>query len=121
MASSEEKRGALLDTWLYILLLANIGGLLWYSLSYLLSAQRYSISSIQATWILAWCLLLSLNVISLSFVFRLKKWGFFGVCVITAIGLGWDLLAGTGAIALLRIVGVSILFILVRPKWKLFS
>jgi len=111
-----KERGALLDIWMFILFVANVGALIWYLGGYLTSFLSNGL-----VWTFLECAYLIWNIICLSFLFKWKKWGFFGFLGGILLVLALNLYFGAGAFAFLGLVGVGILSLLIRSKWKLFD
>jgi hypothetical protein len=114
--SSPKERGTLLDIWMFILFAANIGVLIWYLGGYL---TGFSLNGL--VWTFLECVYLIWNLICLSFLFKWKKLGFFGFWAGILLVLALNLYFGVGALAFLGLVGVGILSLMLRPKWKLLD
>ena len=120
MAKTEKKRGTLLTVWLAIMLILNTIT----ALSYLL--LNTSIASFYPdipSWIFYLYGLLSLaNATFVIFLFKWKKWALFAICASAAIIFIMNIAVGiktTTAIA--GLLGPIILYLIMRPKWKLFE
>ncbi len=122
--SSPKERGTLLDTWMFILLVANIGAVIWYFGGYLVTAASpngtgFLLNEVALVFLV--CSPLIWNIICLRFLYKWKKWGFFGFFGGVFFVLGWNLYFGQGVFAFLGLIGVAILGLGLRSKWKLFD
>jgi hypothetical protein len=120
MAAKE--RGALLTVWLVLMFAANIITLIVYSLLSVFPIGRNLLLPDIELWVMyAFILLGSLNLVCVVFLFLWKKWAFFVLCVSAGIAFAINLFVGAGAFAFLGLTGVVVLYLIVRPKWGLFT
>ncbi len=122
--SSPKQRGAFLDGWMFILLMANIGSLIWYFGGYLVTAASPNGAGFfpnGVSFLFLGCSFLAWNIICLSFLYKWKKWGFFGFFGGVVFALGLNLYFGEGIFAFLGLIGVAILGLGLRPKWNLYN
>ncbi|MBW2995668.1 hypothetical protein KY332_00035 [Candidatus Woesearchaeota archaeon] len=120
MAETEKKRGALLTTWLILMLIFN--GLT--ALSYLLlGGFLASVPPITPMWTnYFFGVFALLNFVFTIFLFMWKRWAFFAFCVNAVIIFVINLVIGIGIVsALLGLSGPVILYLIMRSKWELFE
>jgi hypothetical protein len=117
-------RGGWLDMWMFLMLIVNIGALLWQVLVFLgaYTAANGSVAFTVADWsyfvntfLFAW------TIASLTLLFLWRKVGFFCLCGSTLAAVIIDLYVGASAFYYLGVLGVVILGVLLRPKWASFS
>jgi hypothetical protein len=124
--ASQKERGGWLDTWMFLMLAINIGGLIWFLGGYLVSAASPNGGGFFLPGVVYWAFyvnvaFLACNIISLSFLYRWKKWGFFSLWGGAMVILVLNLFAGEGWLSFLGLAGIVILTLMLRPKWKLFD
>jgi hypothetical protein len=119
-------RGGALTIWLTLMTLANAWALYQYGTIYLDWSTHGKVSAIfpfgSADWIpVAYIILPAVNLISAGALWFWKKWGLylFAVSSIAALALNLKLGVPPGA-ALVGLIGVGILYAVMRPKWHLF-
>lgn len=125
-----KQRGTLLTSWLSLLLLANAFILFVYILVGFLSATNNpvlndpEIRNIVSTTPL-WQFILGsifeiVVVCSIVALFKWIKWGFYTILVITVVGLTINVALGIFTYrSLLPFLGIVILYLLLRSKWKI--
>lgn len=132
MKKTAKKRGAFLTGWLIFMLVANAWGILVnFAVIYLLKSgilmntvKELAMAYLQ---IPIWVFYVScaggiVNIILLIFLFMWKKWAFFVLCGLTGVYFIINLAIGTGIIlSIFGLSGVVILYVAMRPKWKLFN
>ena len=123
--STGKIRGGWLETWMYILLIANIGALLWQIGSYLLFFTTANgvqvVTLVYALPFFANIVLNSWNIACLGFLFKWRKWGFFGLFGSTLAAVTINFFLGASSFALLGFFSVGLLAVLIHSKWSLFQ
>lgn len=111
----EKNRGALLTVWLILMLIGNIAT----TLAYLVAGAIISIFVTLPVWVVYTLGFISiLNIVSITYVFRWKKWAFFTLCGLAAIIFFINILLGVGTfLSILGLGGPLILYLLLKPKW----
>jgi hypothetical protein len=119
MDEIKKERGLLLTSWLFLMLLINIGG----ALIYLLLGIFYPnlIPTIPSWAIYFFGISEILMVVFIIFLFKWKKWAFFALCGMAIIALIINLIIGVGFTSILGLIGVVILYLLLRSKWDLLE
>ena len=118
--TTEKKRSALLTIWLIWMLLANILTALTYLLGRELITKLLTTVPLWAIYALGFLALL--NVVFTIFLFRWKRWAFYGFCANAGIAFVINLTIGTEFVwALVGLAGPVILYLLMRPQWELFE
>jgi hypothetical protein len=119
--SSARERGGWLDIWLFLMLIGNIGALIWVAISSLVAATSSSGAFLNVPVAAGTIVLGVWNIICLTFIYKWKKLGFFGLTASSVALTGLNLYFGEGALSLLGLVGITILYFAMRPKWALFE
>ena len=121
---AKKVRGILLTVWLYLMLILN--GLS--ALFYLSGAESLKSVIILPFWIIFLLGLGSVaNVIFTVYLFKWKKWAFFAfigsaaVVFIINIHVKYNIGFEDMGSPLYGLLGPVILYLLMRPKWKLFT
>ncbi len=118
----ERERGALLTVWLVLMLASNVMTTLLYALMAVSPVGRSLFLPGIPLWaVYAFIFFGLLNIVCVCFLFLWKKWAFFVLCASAGGAFSINLFVGVGAFAFLGLVGVPILFLIMRPKWSLFS
>jgi hypothetical protein len=119
---SLKERGALLTVWLVLMLTANAVTVLLYSAFTISSVGRsLFLPGVPAWAIYVFISLGALNTACVCFLFLWKKWAFWGLCASAGIVLAINLYIGVGVFAFLGLAGVVILYLVIRPKWKMLD
>ena len=121
---AKKVRGILLTFWLYLMLIMN--GI--FALFYLGGAQGLEEAIILPFWIIFLLGLGSVaNVIFAVYLFKWKKWAFFAfigsaaVAFIINVHVKYNIGFEEMGSPITGLLGPVILYLLMRPKWKLFT
>lgn len=121
MADVEKKRGALLTLWLALMLIANAGTAVYYLLfgsTVASSLSAIGISSVPSWTIYALGVVAIVNVVLTIFLFMWKKWAFYGYAAITVAVFVINIIIGLGYSSLIGLIGIIILYLILRSKWS---
>jgi hypothetical protein len=116
-----KNRGGLITVWLCLMLLSNITVALIYLLLIPLIPTSASTLGISAWVFYALGALSAVNVIFTILMFRWKRIGFFGICGMAVIAFAINVYMNVGINSLVGLAGPVILWLIIRPKWKLFE
>ena len=119
---AKKVRGILLTVWLSFMILLNGLSALFYI------SGTESLEYIIPLWIISFLALISIaNVIFTVFLFNWKKWAFFAIIGSAAMvfiinshvkyNIGFEEMGSP----ITGLIGPVILYLLMRPKWKLFT
>jgi len=114
-----KKRGALLKTWLALMFIANIiAAIIFFFFSaYVLESYPNA-----PTWLPYLHGILSIaNLVFIILLFKWKKWAFYAISAVSIIIVAANLFVGLGISSLLGLLMPIILYLVMRPKWDLFS
>jgi len=116
--SEVKKRGWLLTTWLSLMLVLNAITFLMY----ILAGNMVS----QMLYIGMWAIYIGevvalLNVLFTVFLFKWKKWAFYGCCLTAVAMFIVNLIIGDYISSILGLVGLGILYLILRKKWKFLN
>jgi hypothetical protein len=124
-----KQRGTLLTLWLSLLLLANAFILFVYILVSFLSATNNpvlndpEIKNIMSTplWNFILGFIFEIVVVcSIVALFKWIKWGFYTILILTVAGLTINVALGIFTYrSLLPFIGIVVLYLLLRSKWKI--
>ncbi|MBU1446060.1 hypothetical protein KKD70_02245 [Patescibacteria group bacterium] len=120
MIVTEKKRGILLTSWLIIMLVVKF----FAASSFFLANEQIALYSPNITLWLAYLygIIAFVNLTFVIFLFRWKKWAFYGICINAIIVFIMNLFIGMDAqVAILALSLVVILYLTMRPKWDLFE
>jgi len=132
MKKTTKERGVFLTVWLVLMLVANAWAVLVnFVVAYLLNSGILMNSAKELALVYSqfpiWIFYLSgiggiINIILIIFLFMWKKWAFFVLCGLTGIYFIINLAIGAGIfMAIFGLTGIVILYLIIRPKWKLFN
>jgi len=118
---TEKNHGTLLTIWLFLMLIGNF----FSSISYLTSNSTFtSLYPNTFPGIFSFFGILTFaNVIFVIFLFNWKKWAFFAFCGVAVITLMLKIFViklGIGTL-LSGLIGILILYLLLKPKWDLLE
>ena len=120
IAEKEKKRGAWLNIWLSIMLVANFIT----AFSYLVFTDRV-IQTFPHVAAGAWYffgLVAFANFIFVIFLFNWKRWPFYGLCMTSIVAAVMNLMIGLQFVAAtFGLLGILILYLSMKPKWNLFE
>jgi len=120
MVVKEKKRGILLTSWLIIMLVVKF----FAASSFFLANEQIALFYPNITLWLAYLygIIALINLTFVIFLFRWKKWAFYGICINAAIVFIINLSIGLNVqFATLALSLVVILYLTMRPKWDLFE
>lgn len=115
----EKERGTLLTIWLILMLISNLLAVLGNLFLSSNQASFYPNTSSGIFYILS--LLGLINIGSVIYLFKWKKWGFYAFCGVAVIAFIINLIIGLGVASLFGFIGVIILYLLLKPKWDLLE
>ncbi len=120
MVETEKKRGALLTTWLVIMLIANFFTALSYFIFNSTIASTYPNIPV---WMFYLYGVLSLaNLTFVIFLFMWKRWAFYALCGSAVIAFIMNIVVGLGiATSIMGLAGPVILYLIMRSRWELFK
>jgi hypothetical protein len=118
-AMPEKKRGELLTVWLILMLLANVGTALAYLLIGVFTAAIVPSVPLWASYTFA--IFALLNVIFIIFLFMRKKWAFFALCGSAGAAFIINLAIGVDPFSVVGLLGLPVLYLILRPKWALLE
>ena len=140
MAEPIKKRGFLLTAWLVLMLISTILAILFYFtiITFLLTgtpegsaaesagflaAAINPIVQLIPIWIIYTLAIGSIfNLILTIYLFKWKKWAFYGICILAIVFFIFNLIARLGILSsLLGLLGPVILYLILRPKWELLG
>jgi uncharacterized membrane protein YcgQ (UPF0703/DUF1980 family) len=111
-----KKRGTLLTVWLILMLIGNASTFIAYFLG---GSLLFPIIPSWAIYSLG--ALAGFNILLIIRLFRWKKWAFFALVGTTAMAFAINtILIGLPA-SLLGLIGIVILYAVLRPKWNLLQ
>ncbi len=120
------QRSTLLTVWLILMLIANVlVALLYIALDSLLAINNPTIVGFfsfleMPVWSITLFSVFSLvNVCAVVTLFKWRKWGFYTLCVSSAVGFIANLLIGVGVFAVIGFLGIIVLYFILRPQWSL--
>lgn len=117
MSEKERKKGGCLTAFLIFMLIANALGALGYFIGG--GAIRQLTPNIPGWAIITSGTLSLLNIIFALGIWKFKKWGFYGFGAVSVIAFVVNIISGTPVYsALIGLVGIVILYFLVRPIWS---
>jgi hypothetical protein len=120
MVKKEKQRGALLTTWLILMIIANSFSAIFYF--FLKGFVSFLLPNIPSGIWYVYGLVSLANIIFAIFLFMWKKWAFFAFCGSAVLAFIMNLSMGVGILnALFGTLGVIILYLIMRPKWNLFE
>jgi hypothetical protein len=115
-----KKRGVWLNIWLSIMLVANFIT----AFSYLVFTDRVA-ATFPHVAVGVWYffgLVAFANFIFVIFLFNWKKWPFYGFCMTSIVAAVMNLMIGLQFVAAtFGLLGILILYLSMKPKWKLFE
>jgi hypothetical protein len=118
--AKKNKRNTLLTTWLIIMLVANILTALFYLFFNSLVASMYP--SVAPEIFYVYSILSITNSVLVIFLFDYKKWAFFAFCITALIAFVMNLIIGLDLLSTsFGLLGPVILYLIMRPQWKLFK
>jgi hypothetical protein len=123
-----KQRGRLLTLWLLLLILANILSAFFYIFTAYVLATTSSSAINDATnplfnfalpfWAISLFPIFSIvNVYAAIALLKWRKWGFFALCVSYLIETAANLVLGN-ILAIVGLLGIAILYLLLRSKWS---
>ena len=118
---TEKNHGILLTIWLFLILIGNFFSSISYLFSISTLASFYPNISPSIFYFLG--ILTFANVIFVIFLFNWKKWAFFALCGVAVITLMLKIFViklGIGTL-LSGLIGILILYLLLKPKWDLLE
>jgi uncharacterized membrane protein len=116
MVELEKKRGVLLTAWLILMLIASAGSAIFY---FLFGSFITAVLPTIPSWALyALGIGSALNVVFTIFLFKWKKWAFFAFCGMGGIVFVINIVIGLGITSISGLLGLVILWLLLRPKWN---
>lgn len=121
----ENEPGGLLTIWLVILTFLNLNS----GMTYLVSIVAYNtgnamkyIPSTMPIWAVYLFLVISLlNLVFAIFLYKWKRWAFYGFCVSSLITVIVNIWIGLGIIAIVGLANPVIIYFLMKPKWEQFN
>ena len=114
----KKDRGVLLTVWLVLMIIFNALAALFYFVEGSFTADLLQLP-IWVPYLLG--ILAALNVVFAVLLFQWNKLGFYGICVNAAIVFVINTIIIGLLQALFGLIGVVILYFILRPKWKMFS
>lgn len=117
--SLEKKRGFWLTAWLVLMIIANF----FSAMTYLLFQDLVlTLEPNLPVWLLYLYGILSVaGIIFAIFLFSWKKWPFYAICGIAILLFGLNVWSFGIISALSGPLGVLFLYLLMRPKWAMFT
>ena len=118
--NNEKKLGIWLSIWLSIMLVANFIT----ALSYFVFTETVAATFPQvALWVwYLFGLVAFANFIFVIFLFNWKKWPFYAFCMTSIVAAVMNLMIGLQFVAtIFGLLGIAILYLSMKPKWKLFE
>ncbi len=112
-----KSRGGLLTAWLVLMVISNsISAVAYLFFNDVLQAV---VPDLPVSLLYGYGLLSVINLFCTYFLFRWKKWAFYAYCAVAGIGFILNVIFLDIVSALLGLLGPLILYILLKPKWKL--
>jgi hypothetical protein len=119
---SVRERGALLTAWLALMLVANALTVFLYSAFAISPFGRSFFFPDFSLWVIyVFIFFGALNFACTCFLFLWKKWAFFVLCASAVAVFVLNLFLGMGAFAFFGLASVVVLYLIIRPKWGLFT
>ncbi len=118
---STRERGPLLTVWLMLLLGANAGTALLYSLIVFSPTGSLFLESVPVWAVYVFISGGVFNSICGCLLFLWRKWGFYGLCISAAVALGVNLYKGVCAYAIIGVAGAVATYLVLRTKWAYFQ
>ncbi|NCO96528.1 MAG: hypothetical protein COY38_05245 [Candidatus Aenigmarchaeota archaeon CG_4_10_14_0_8_um_filter_37_24] len=116
----EKKRGGLLTAWLILMIIANSFTTLTYL--FLNSLIIAAFPNVPSSIFYIYGALELANVIFAIFLFKWKKWAFFAFCTSAVIIFIMNVSIGLSIFtALFGLIGIVILYLILKPKWNLLE
>jgi hypothetical protein len=118
---SVRERGALLTAWLALMLVANALTMFLYSAFAISPFCRSFFSRFFAVGDLRFYLLWRAKLCLHLFPLLVEEWAFFVLCASAVAVFVLNLFLGVGAFAFFGLASVVVLYLIIRPKWGLFT
>lgn len=118
--AKEKKRGVWLNIWLAIILIGNITSAAFYL--FFSEALTAFYPEVPIGMFYIYGLLAIANLAFVAYLFLWKKWAFFGLLITAIIAFIMNISIGISfGNSLLGLLGIAILYLLLKPKWKLLE
>jgi hypothetical protein len=119
-AVEKKHHGILLGGWLILMMMANLLVALFYLFG--TSALTKALPGIPSLVFYLYGVLAALNVVLAFLIFRWKKKAFWGFAIVVAVIFILNIaILRSGTASLAGLLGLVILYLLLRPKWRLLE
>ena len=115
-----KQRGALITTWLTLIIVSNAFPVYIYLFFSPLITQAFPKAPEWISYIYA--AISTINIVFIIFLLYWKKWAFYAFVATSIIALVINLFIGVGIVmSIVGLVGIGILYVILKTKWEFFE